>query len=82
VSITEPIKVFSTTWCGPCRRLKGLLQTEGIPFTAVDIDADPSAEAFVKQVNRGYAVVPTVLFPDGTALTNPTLAQVRAKLAS
>ncbi|HEY2832098.1 MAG TPA: glutaredoxin domain-containing protein [Sporichthyaceae bacterium] len=78
---TESITVFSTTWCGPCRRLKGLLQTEGIPFTAVDIDADPEAEAFVKEVNRGYAVVPTVLFPDGTALTNPTLAQVRAKLA-
>jgi mycoredoxin len=82
VSATEQLTIFSTTWCGPCRRLKGQLQIEGIPFTAVDIETDPEAEAFVKEVNRGYAVVPTVLFPDGTALTNPTLAQVRAKLAS
>jgi len=61
---------------------QGLLQIEGIAFTAVDIDTDPEAEAFVKEVNRGYATVPTVLFPDGTALTNPTVAQVKAQLAS
>ncbi len=58
------------------------MQAEEIPFTAVDIETDPEAEEFVKQVNRGYAVVPTLLFPDGTTLTNPTLAQVRAQLAA
>ncbi|HEX3610475.1 MAG TPA: glutaredoxin domain-containing protein [Sporichthyaceae bacterium] len=76
------ITVFSTSWCGPCRRLKTLMQAEEIPFTAVDIETDPEAEEFVKQVNRGNAIVPTVLFPDGTTLTNPTLAQVRAQLAA
>jgi mycoredoxin len=79
---TQNITVFTTSWCGPCRRLKMLMQAEEIPFTAVDIETDADAEDFVKQVNRGYAVVPTVLFPDGRTLTNPTLAQVKAQLAA
>jgi mycoredoxin len=78
----ETITVFSTSWCGPCRRLKTLMAAEEIPFTAVDIEADAQAEEFVKQVNRGCAVVPTVLFPDGRTLTNPTLAQVKEQLAA
>ena len=78
----DTITVFSTSWCGPCRRLKTLMAAEEIPFAAVDIEADPEAEEFVKQVNRGHAVVPTVLFPDGRTLTNPTLAQVKALLAA
>jgi mycoredoxin len=79
---TDTITVFSTTWCGPCRRLKMLMQAEEIPFVAVDIETDPGAVDFVKSVNGGNAVVPTVLFPDGSTLTNPTLAQVRAQLAA
>ena len=79
---TDTITVFSTTWCGPCRRLKMLMNAEAIPFVAVDIETDPEAVEFVRTVNGGNAVVPTVLFPDGSTLTNPTLAQVRAQLAA
>lgn len=82
MSDTETITVFSTWWCGACKRLKGLMQADGIPFTAVDIENDPEAEAFVIQVNRGNATVPTVLFPDGSTLTNPSLAQVKARVAA
>jgi len=81
VSSSRAITVFTTSWCGPCRRLKALLHADGISFTAVDIETDPDAERFVIEVNRGYATVPTVLFPDGTTLTNPTFAQVRQQLA-
>jgi mycoredoxin len=82
LSGTETITMFSTWWCGACKRLKALMQADGIPFEVVDIENDPEAERFVIEVNRGNATVPTVLFPDGTTLTNPSLAQVKARVAS
>jgi mycoredoxin len=82
VSENATLTVFSTTWCGPCRRLKGLLDLEGIAYQAVDIENDAEARAFVESANRGNAVVPTVLFPDGTTLTNPSVAAVKAQLAA
>lgn len=82
MSENPQLTVFSTTWCGPCRRLKGLLQVEGIDFAAVDIEQDPEGLHFVREVNQGNATVPTVLFADGTAMTNPSIAAVKAHLAA
>lgn len=53
---------------------------EGITFEEIDIEADPQAAAFVESVNGGNQTVPTVVFPDGTALTNPSIGQVKEKL--
>ncbi len=74
--------MFSTPWCGYCHRLKGQLQREGILFDEVDIAQDPDSADTVERVNNGNQTVPTLLFTDGTALTNPSLAQVKAKIAS
>lgn len=75
--------MFSTPWCGYCKRLKLLMKSDGIPFVEVDIDQDPAAEAYVIAVNGdGTATVPTVLFPDGSATSNPTFAQLKARLAA
>ena len=74
------ITMFSTTWCGYCRRLKSQLDREGIPYSEVNIEHVPNAADFVVRVNGGNQTVPTVLFPDGSAATNPTLAQVKARL--
>jgi mycoredoxin len=76
------ITMYSTTWCGYCRRLKSQLEREGIGYTEIDIEEVPDAAAFVRQVNDGNQTVPTVLFPDGTAATNPSLAEVKARLAA
>lgn len=73
--------MFTTTWCGYCRNLKTQLERAGVPFTEVNIEQDPGAAAFVEGVNGGNQTVPTVLFPDGSALTNPSLAQVTGQLA-
>jgi len=72
--------MYSTVWCGYCRRLKTMLKSEGIAFTEVDIEHDPASAEFVMSVNNGNQTVPTLKFPDGSALTNPSLAQVKAKL--
>jgi mycoredoxin len=72
--------MFSTPWCGYCRRLKSQLDREGVPYTEIDIEQQPAAAAFVADVNGGNRTVPTVLFPDGSALTNPSAAAVRRQL--
>lgn len=72
--------MFSTPWCGYCHRLKGALGREGITFDEVDIETDPAAAELVMSVNDGNAVVPTLVFADGSALTNPSAAEVKARL--
>ncbi len=72
--------VYSTPWCGYCTRLKRQLKSEGLTFAEVDIELDREAEAIVKAANGGNATVPTLVFDDGTALTNPTLREVLSKI--
>ena len=74
--------MYSTTWCGFCRRLKLQMDAAGVPYTEVNIERDPDAAAFVEGVNGGNRTVPTVRFADDSALTNPTLVQVTTKLES
>ena len=73
--------MYSTPWCGYCHRLKSQLDREGIAFDVVDIEQDPAAADIVMSVNGGNQTVPTLVYPDGTAQTNPSVAQVKAKLA-
>jgi mycoredoxin len=72
--------MYSTVWCGYCKRLKTALKASGISFTEVDIEHDPAAAEYVMKVNGGNQTVPTVEFADGTAMTNPSIADVKAKL--
>jgi len=74
--------MYSTSWCGYCHRLKGQLRREGISFDEVDIEADPAAARLVERANRGNQTVPTLVFADGSALTNPSVAQVMAQLTN
>ncbi|WP_372729680.1 mycoredoxin [Nocardioides sp.] len=74
--------MYSTPWCGYCHRLKSQLNREGIHFEIVDIEQQPEAAALVEKVNNGNQTVPTLVYSDGTAQTNPSLIQVKQKLAS
>lgn len=76
------LTMYTTSWCGFCRRLKSQLARDGIEMVEVDIERDPRAAEFVMSVNGGNQTVPTVLFPDGSAVTNPSAKAVKAKLAS
>ena len=73
--------MYTTPWCGYCQRLKGQLGRENITFDEVDIEQVPEAAATVEKANGGNQTVPTLVYSDGTAQTNPSLAQVKAKLA-
>jgi mycoredoxin len=74
------VTMYTTTWCGYCFRLKKLMQREGIDFAEVDIEADAKAAEVVMSANGGNRTVPTLVFADGTALTNPNIEQVKAQL--
>ena len=72
--------MYTTPWCGYCKRLMGQLDREGITYDIVDIEQVPEAVAIVESANGGNQTVPTLVYADGTAQTNPSLAQVKAKL--
>ena len=76
------VTMYSTPWCGYCQRLKAQMGREGIEYVEVDIEQDPASAAFVEGVNGGNQTVPTLLYPDGSAETNPSIGQVKAKLES
>jgi len=75
------ITMFSTSWCGYCKRLKTQLDSQGIGYTEINIEDVPGTAELVEQLNGGNQTVPTVIFPDGTSATNPSLKDVQAKLA-
>lgn len=66
------VTMYSTRWCGYCRRLKTQMSRAGIDFTEVDIERDEASADYVMSVNGGNQTVPTLVFPDGSAATNPS----------
>jgi mycoredoxin len=76
------LTMYTTSWCGFCRNLKSQLDRVGIEMAEVDIEKDEAAAEYVMSVNGGNQTVPTVLFPDGSVMVNPSAAQVRERLAT
>jgi mycoredoxin len=81
-TLPEPgtITMYTTTRCGYCRRLKTQLASAGIAYTEIDVEVHEDAASLVESLNGGNRTVPTVLFPDGSAATNPSLVEVQARL--
>lgn len=78
-SVTE-LTIYTTSWCPFSLRLLSDLNRAGIEFTDVDVDEDAEAAELVKKINHGNRTVPTVVFADGTSMTNPPVSKVAAKL--
>lgn len=74
------IIIYGTNWCGDCRRTRRFLDYHKIPYQWIDIDQDKEAERFVLQTNRGLRSVPTIVFPDGSILVEPSNLKVAEKL--
>jgi len=75
------VTMFSTSWCGYCARLKQQLGKQGIEYREVNIEDVPGTAEIVESVNGGNQTVPTLIFPDGSTATNPSLAEVQQRLA-
>jgi thioredoxin reductase (NADPH) len=74
------ISVYGTTWCPDCRRAKQFFGEHRIQYHWVDIEQDASALAEVERLNAGQRIVPTILFPDGTKLVEPSNEELALKL--
>jgi mycoredoxin len=79
---TPTLTMYSTPWCGFCHRLSRQLDREGIVYDVVDIERVPDAASVVERVNNGNQTVPTLVYADGSAQTNPSVADVKARLAA
>jgi mycoredoxin len=77
---TKDIIVYGTRWCPDCHRARNILGKRNIPYQYIDINRDSQGRAFVEQVNRGNRSVPTILFPDGDILVEPSNQVLNAKL--
>ena len=82
VSVAPELLVYTTATCGHCWSLKRWLKGEHIAFREIEITDDPAAQQFVRTAANGYMSVPTVVFPNGTVLVEPSPAQVRASLTA
>jgi thioredoxin reductase (NADPH) len=74
------IIVYSTVWCSDCKRAKKFFGEQRIPYINIDIEHDAEAMAYVEKINHGKRIIPTILFPDGDILVEPSNAQLAAKL--
>jgi len=74
------ITMFSTSWCGYCKRLKLQLDKDGIGYTEVNIEEVEGTAELVASVNGGNQTVPTVVFPDGSTATNPSAREVAERI--
>jgi glutaredoxin-like protein len=80
MSENDSIVLYGTTWCGGSRRCRLLLDRQGIPYKWVDIDQDEKAGKYLESLNGGHRSVPTLVWPDGSKLTEPTEAELAIKL--
>ena len=74
------IIMYGTTWCYDTRRARTVLDQNKIPYVWIDIDVDVDARKYVESVNRGYRSVPTIIFPDGSMLVEPSNLELCRKL--
>ena len=78
--MAEQIRMFGAPWCPDCKRSKQFLNEQRIPFEWNDIDQDMAAQEYVKRVNYGKQIIPTIVFEDGSILVEPSDAELAEKL--
>jgi len=80
VNVTPLITIYGTSWCGGSRRARLLFDRNNISYTWIDIDLDDKSAKYVESLNRGFRSVPTIVWPDGSMLVEPSDAQIAKKL--
>ena len=74
------IVMYSTTWCSDCRRAKRVFASFAVPCTEINIEENADAAKYVLCVNEGMRSVPTIIFPDGSLLVEPDIAELEEKV--
>jgi len=74
------VTMYGAEWCKDCRRSKKFLDTNGVKYNYIDVEADESASAKVIEINGGMRSIPVIIFSDGSHLTEPSDAALKEKL--
>jgi mycoredoxin len=77
---TNKIRIYSTPWCSDCRLVRRILDEHGAEYELIDIDEDPAAAEEVLRLNNGFRSVPTLIFPDGSVLVEPSRRELLERL--
>ncbi len=75
------IKMYATTWCGDCRMAKRWFDSHGVSYHYINIEEDEQAADLVVKVNGGRRSVPTIVFPDGSILVEPSARELAEKFS-
>jgi mycoredoxin len=78
----QPVLLYGHPFCPGLPPIEGMLKQVKVPYTYINIHEDDAARLRVTEINNGYESVPTLVFPDGSTLTEPSFRQMRAKLAA
>ena len=78
--MSAKLKVIGASWCPDCKRAKTFLGQHRIEFDWLDMETDPTAQAEVERINDGKRIIPTIIFPDGSILTEPSNDELAEKL--
>lgn len=79
-SSADKVTLYTSKWCFHSRSVQSFLKRSEVAVNEIDIDGNDEARSRLIELNNGYASVPTLIFPDGSKLTEPTLYQIREKL--
>jgi mycoredoxin len=77
----QEIVLYGKQWCNDCRRARAIFAKMNIQYIDIDIEEDAQGREFIRQINRGYESVPTIIFPDGSRLVEPSNNELTEKLA-
>ena len=81
MTTAEPeIKLYGAEWCPDCHRSRNYLDSRSVAYEYINVDGDEDAQAYVKQVNDNRLIIPTIIFPDGSVLVEPSNAELARKL--
>ena len=81
MTTAEPeIKLYGAEWCPDCHRSRNYLDNQSVAYDYINVDGDEAAQAYVKQVNDNRLIIPTIVFPDGSVLVEPSNAELARKL--
>ena len=81
MTTAEPeIKLYGAEWCPDCHRSRNYLDSQSVAYEYINVDGDDDAQAYVKQVNDNRLIIPTIVFPDGSVMVEPSNAELARKL--
>jgi mycoredoxin len=78
---SDVVVIYTSSACAECLAVKSVLRTRNVPYLEVDLESDPVAREYVQGLNHGFASVPTIVFPDGSILVEPSLLELAAKFS-